>query len=1356
MKKFICLFLALCLAMAALCIPTAAQEAVPLPLGELTEEDLVLSDEGIIFDEQEISLEEELTPLQKLTEDCKILQYVDEQAFAEANHAFRLPHLEELDTYVFQNPDGTRSVYYLYENVKYIDEQGNVREKDNTLCRETAGYRIAENEFDLLLPHSITDGVELSYKGYDVKLIPGNETPGDTLTTVNLGTLQDNSVVYDEFFGAGTSLVYTPLLSGVKEEIVLEEYLPNQSFDFLLQTDGLYLVQQDGRYVLSESTLSTDAVLQLGSIVVYDAVGRPSLGNMTVETVKDGLAYLLTVSADENFLSDPATVYPVTIDPDMTILQDGGGTGTGTSANTVSIEDTTIYSGTPNLNTSDWVYNTAGYVDETYGTGRVLVRLPGVYNSAEFQGLTASRITSAYFYCTRSSVKDTQSVHLFRCTTSWDASTVTWNSFGNGFFIDPNWGKAVGTETTVSFDITTLVQGWRNNTYDPEKGFVLLNNHENDATKKFGICSAEHSNSEKRPYFVLSYQVAIWLSSSSLALERSGTRILSVTTDPAGGAVTWSSSNDYVATVSDNGVVEAISPGIAIVTARCEDDDGNEYSAQCTVYVWMEGLYAFYNPSQYKLLQLDGYNAYFEDSEVLGKAGNTHSETDRTTYFKVNYLQNGLYSIRSMVDNTMGLKRSGNGIICGSIGTTNETVPENAKWAIGTNSRGCYLYQYDGSHEDPQHTLICAPTILAINDLALQPYDEENELQAWTFTEVSVICNGVDIWQKKSTVVVGESYTFDAAIYSINLHHHGGNGITWSVTNDTGSATINPNTGVLTATSVGSVTVTATYARSATQEWSASHTVRIILPDGIYLMRNRQTEFYAEVKNKNVPLTSLVQQSASSTGEEQRWLIEHRYNGYFTIKSLLSDSSAYYLCVKNDSDNLNSEIILNSGSVTNGMLWRFEPTTNGAFKVIPKTGEAEGYVLATTTSLPTDGAKLIQGEYVVNTSYRDEWYITRQAWSLGGEFIDGEDVLEAVDHWEACGFHSCENIDASVDDCGANQLSSAIVYFSTHGEQWYITFDDDTNIKAYASVETANEGESIVIGDYDLSSAELYVYNACYTASGDYNLCTATIQAGAKCVIGWATQISAFDGRAWQNKFQSRLVAGATVREAVDYANSFFYDENDKIKTVRIFGDENLVVNLSARLDEGIATFPVEEGLLFTEIPYESHSEEAIKAILRANSRYYLDDPCDISVTQSNDSGDCYVIDLNYLESGKYPMDCGYSIIVKEGVITCIRENSMEEYYSDGLYVERNTNSLGFPTLSLCPEDKEIYVQRAILDFTKSLSPDYMIVAKEAEIRYDYSNRKHYCLVSIVYMVPSGASGAIDFKYFVAANEESV
>ena len=395
MKKILSVFMALCTVLTTLCIPPAPAVA--------QSSEMLVSDQ--INETVTLPAEEEPITLETLTEDCKILQYVDEEAFEAAGHAFRLPELEELDTYVFQNGDGTRSVYYLYENVKYIDEQGNICEKDNTLQREAKGFRITENEFDLLLPHAITDGVELTYQGYDVKLIPATE---GKLTATAPGTLQDNSVVYESFFGAGTSLVYTPLLSGVKEEIVLEEYLPNRSFSFLLYTDGLYVTESEGRYILTQTKTSADAVLYLGDIVVYDAIGRPSLGNLTVETVKAGDVYTLTVSADEEFLADPATVYPVTIDPDLTISDTTNGSG--------AIEDTTLFSGTPNLNTGDWVYNTAGYVDETYGAGRILVRLPGLYNSERFQSLTADRILSATFYTAKSSSKTPDYVNLYRGT----------------------------------------------------------------------------------------------------------------------------------------------------------------------------------------------------------------------------------------------------------------------------------------------------------------------------------------------------------------------------------------------------------------------------------------------------------------------------------------------------------------------------------------------------------------------------------------------------------------------------------------------------------------------------------------------------------------------------------------------------------------------------------------------------------------------------------------------------------------------------------------------------------------------------------------------------------------------------
>lgn len=61
-----------------------------------------------------------------------------------------------------------------------------------------------------------------------------------------------NSNVYDEFFDENSYLKYTPILAGIKEDIVLESYAENVLYDFLLETDGLCLYNDDEGYYLAD------------------------------------------------------------------------------------------------------------------------------------------------------------------------------------------------------------------------------------------------------------------------------------------------------------------------------------------------------------------------------------------------------------------------------------------------------------------------------------------------------------------------------------------------------------------------------------------------------------------------------------------------------------------------------------------------------------------------------------------------------------------------------------------------------------------------------------------------------------------------------------------------------------------------------------------------------------------------------------------------------------------------------------------------------------------------------------------------------------------------------------------------
>ncbi len=423
--------------------------------------------------------------------ECMIAEYVNTEEFNKASHVKRLNDEEELDTYVFLNSDGTKSVYYMDENVKFIDKNGDVKEKDVSLVKKTDGFGIVRNEFDLHIPNAASSGISMSYNGYDVKLIPQ--------TSVRAVPARQNgdTVVYDGFFGTNTSLVYTPMLSGVKEDVVMKAYIPNAEFRFVLETDGLGLYLGKDGYYLAESETS-EAVLSLGNVIIYDAIGKPDYGTMTVTTVTEGQKYILSLSAPEEFLTDPTTVYPVTIDPTLTVSDTATGDG--------AIEDTVLFSGRPTKNYGDYKYLSIGYVDSTYGVGKVAVKLPGLYNSFEYQNTIGANISSVKFYCHDSSGNGEQYVNLYRITgPSWNENETYWNR-AHVCDTSTNWGASMSNGTWTEFNITTLVKAWRLGTYSPELGFMLTNPNTTSASYKKAPYSSEYTGTALRPYVMMTYE----------------------------------------------------------------------------------------------------------------------------------------------------------------------------------------------------------------------------------------------------------------------------------------------------------------------------------------------------------------------------------------------------------------------------------------------------------------------------------------------------------------------------------------------------------------------------------------------------------------------------------------------------------------------------------------------------------------------------------------------------------------------------------------------------------------------------------------------------------------------------------
>ena len=257
-----------------------------------------------------------------VSDECSILKYVHETEFEKGNHVIRLEEAEELYSYVFQNEDGTRTAYFLDENVKYVDEDGTIVEKDITLVEKEDEFVTARNDVGLSIPKEISSGIKLSYDEKNVVLWPLIEESIE-------GVKEEETVVYKDAFGDNTELRYTPTLCGVKEDIVLSEYVPDTEYKFLIVADGKKLFSDEKGLYFSEDENKIEKI-RLGDVIVFDNSGRFSEGELKVEENEDG-SYLLTIIPDEEFLADPETVYPVIIDPSLTVSDNTHGANAGCS-----------------------------------------------------------------------------------------------------------------------------------------------------------------------------------------------------------------------------------------------------------------------------------------------------------------------------------------------------------------------------------------------------------------------------------------------------------------------------------------------------------------------------------------------------------------------------------------------------------------------------------------------------------------------------------------------------------------------------------------------------------------------------------------------------------------------------------------------------------------------------------------------------------------------------------------------------------------------------------------------------------------------------------------------------------------
>ena len=963
-------------------------------------------EDGVLYDDAETAL----SIMNELPATITAAQAV------QAGHVMRLKAEEpDLNTVVFKNGDGTRTAYQYAVPVKYV-ENGEIKDKSSRLVATDKGgyaYENEANEVKTYFPQGLGEkGARLEYGGYALELTPVTaETPGVYSAGSSLAaggsvlrnvTEAADGMNYAGALGEGISLRYTPTLTGLKEDIILDSYTGRSSFSFRLRTEGLELCEISGNWYLSDPE-SGEIVVELGEIYIHDsytgnvAEGEQSAheayGCITAETIEEGEEYILSVHAPAEYLSAPGTVYPVYIDPTFNVVN-------------TYIQDTHISSGYPSRN-----YNTASLLNLGYGSSskstRILAKVTSLNGGELRPGWpigTFPDITSAtyHMYCT-SSYTSNPYVDVYRVKNSWSNTGATWSNASSSTLSGATLVSStrVGNKGWYEFDITSAYDYWC--TVGVYNYGLLFKMRVESASENYWrqFASATYSDSSKLPYVKVIYDepVSIEINPEAMRLYVGETYRPTVSAEPAGaalGTAYWSSSNTNVVTVnSTTGSITAVSSGTATVTVVINTGAATA-TGTCSVSVFsgippvvMGEVYHIFNSNSTKPISTKDGNAV-NNGQVWQES--YRPENVYHQKWEVIRLFNGYYVIRSTQNSNMALSGSGDLLQLRDVGLSNNysDVPTHAQWTISGSAGSDMILTCRSSGE---RMCIEGDVVWSSENILVSNSVGSNSLEfrfikpsqyvpttGVTLKEVYLLKNGSYICMPQITP---SNATFKSVIWSWESR---------GSTTDTGITMTNYDWGTSTASYTGTVVKglkEGTYwlrAYCSDTNYNDTKDVNVhFLESGPYYFKNRESNKYMSVEgHSQADGAQIIQESFKGEVWQEFYLSRDFMTGYITIKNR---HSGKYLSVLNNSGEHDTDIKQDSlptagniSSAETGQQFKIERISGeDTIKIIPRTGEGftpQRVVCVANYVTNSDGVHVKQRDFGANDNYyRDEWYV---------------------------------------------------------------------------------------------------------------------------------------------------------------------------------------------------------------------------------------------------------------------------------------------------------------------------------------------------------------------------------------------
>ncbi len=426
-------------------------------------------------------------------------------------------------SFTTNNTDGTKTVEIFQKPIKYIENEeikfiDTKLEELSTFDKLSSEYiyECTKAPVKSFFPTKIKDGVTITNDEYEIKCYPNTENEKFKLKDIFTKSVfskptldEENVLTYENVFDDNDIITYTPISTGVKEEIIIEEYNGNNIYEFTVELKDLEPLYLTGNSIPLIDKATGEEVAAISQIDMRDSsqgeAFNTSLFNEIELTHVNGDIYNLKIILDEEFLKSETTVYPVIVDPTLTFDSE-------------PIFDTPVFSGYPNSNFHTNTYNIVGYHGSTYGEAITFIKINNIQN---YVYINPNNITSAYLKVYEGSGKTSSAtVEVHNVKATWDSKKLTYNTM-------PTLREEVSTSKTISssgwyqFKITNYVKNWLKTalgemeTQSQHRGLTLKMSTTGVSSRHF--CSADHSTYP--PSIIINYTEDTTLESGDYIIE---------------------------------------------------------------------------------------------------------------------------------------------------------------------------------------------------------------------------------------------------------------------------------------------------------------------------------------------------------------------------------------------------------------------------------------------------------------------------------------------------------------------------------------------------------------------------------------------------------------------------------------------------------------------------------------------------------------------------------------------------------------------------------------------------------------------------------------------------------------------